>query len=57
VLDARARLGDAGRLEIRSAHEFAGDREVVSIRVDDHPREPKYSDGGCEVWLRLPASS
>jgi signal transduction histidine kinase len=41
VLDARARLGDAGRLEIRSAHVAAGrDVESVTITVDDRPREP-----------------
>ena len=40
VLDARARLGDAGRLEIRSAHGAGSEGESVTITVDDRPREP-----------------
>jgi signal transduction histidine kinase len=43
VLDARARLGDAGTLAIRSAHELAGEREIVSILVEDRPRVPHRS--------------
>ena len=39
VLDARARLGDAGRLEIRSAHGAGSEGENVTITVDDRPRE------------------
>ena len=40
VLDARARLGDAGRLEIRSARGAGSEGESVTITVDDRPREP-----------------
>ena len=42
VLDARARLGDAGRLEIASARDGADrDDEMATIAVDARPREPR----------------
>jgi hypothetical protein len=41
VLDARARLGDAGRLEIRSAHHDTAEGGTAAITVDDSPRDPR----------------
>jgi hypothetical protein len=41
VLDARARLGDAGRLEIRSAHHDTAEGGTAAITVGDSPRDPR----------------
>ena len=40
VLDARVRLGDAGRLTIESAYEGASG-EFATITVSDRPRDPR----------------
>jgi signal transduction histidine kinase len=46
VLDARTRLGDAGRLVIRSARHSGSGVETVAITVQDLPRAASPTRGG-----------
>ncbi len=48
VLDARSRIGDAGRLEIRSAHEIGSDGDVVTITVEDQPRAARRAPAAMD---------